>query len=41
MSWDWEKDNLYNDVKRFLESHTLRELLELVAYAVGEKEEEG
>ena len=40
MSWNWEYDNLLDDIRRFLKSHTIRELLELVAYVVGEMEQE-
>ena len=40
MAWDCQVNNLYSDILSFLETHTVSELLDIVRFAVEEKEEE-
>ena len=40
MSWDWEVANLYQDMKSFLENHSISELIDLVRIVVEEREEQ-
>lgn len=41
MAWDDKCIDLEHELSCFLEEHTISELMEIVVYAVKEKEEEG